>query len=30
VFMIAGHWMLGQFTAYVTQLFSQASSLIGS
>ena len=30
VFMIAGHWMLGQFTDYVQQLFSQASSLIGS
>ena len=30
VFMIAGHWMLGQFTDYVQQLFNQASSLIGS
>jgi flagellar biosynthesis protein FliQ len=30
VFMIAGHWMLGQFTDYVQQLFTQASSLIGS
>jgi flagellar biosynthesis protein FliQ len=30
VFMIAGHWMLGQFTGYVTQLFGQASTLLGS
>jgi flagellar biosynthetic protein FliQ len=30
VFMIAGHWMLGQFTAYVQQLFSQATTLLGS
>ncbi|HXQ44561.1 MAG TPA: flagellar biosynthesis protein FliQ [Acidimicrobiales bacterium] len=30
VFMIAGHWMLGQFTDYVQQLFTQASSLLGS
>ena len=30
VFMIAGHWMLGQFTDYVTQLFGQASTLLGS
>ena len=26
VFMIAGHWMLGQFTDYVQQLFSQATT----
>jgi flagellar biosynthesis protein FliQ len=30
VFMIAGHWMLGQFTDYVQQLFGQASTLLGS
>jgi flagellar biosynthetic protein FliQ len=30
VFMIAGHWMLGQFTDYVQQLYTQAASLIGS
>jgi flagellar biosynthetic protein FliQ len=30
VFMIAGHWMLGQFTDYVQQLFGQATSLLGS
>jgi flagellar biosynthetic protein FliQ len=29
VFMIAGHWMLGQFTDYVQQLFGQASTLLG-
>ena len=30
VFMIAGHWMLGQFTDYVQQLFAQVTSLLGS
>lgn len=30
VFMIAGHWMLGQFTDYVQQLFGQATTLLGS
>ena len=30
VFMIAGHWMLGQFTSYVHQLYGQASTLVGS
>jgi flagellar biosynthetic protein FliQ len=30
VFMIAGHWMLGQFTAYIQQLWTQAGSLLGS
>jgi flagellar biosynthetic protein FliQ len=30
VFMIAGHWMLGQFTAYIQQLFGQVTSLLGS
>lgn len=30
VFMIAGHWMLAQFTDYVQQLFSQVTSLLGS
>ena len=28
VLMIAGHWMLGQFTGYVDQLFSQVGSLL--
>ncbi|HXQ61643.1 MAG TPA: flagellar biosynthesis protein FliQ [Acidimicrobiales bacterium] len=30
VFMIAGHWMLGQFTDYVQQLFGQVTTLLGS
>ncbi len=30
VLMIAGHWMLGQFTGYVQQLFGQVTSLLGS
>jgi flagellar biosynthetic protein FliQ len=30
VFMIAGHWMLAQFTAYVQQLFGQVTSLLGN
>jgi flagellar biosynthetic protein FliQ len=30
VLLIAGHWMLGQFTAYVQQLFGQVSSLLGN
>jgi len=29
VLLIAGHWMLGQFTAYVQQLFGQVNSLLG-
>ncbi|MGH9087954.1 MAG: flagellar biosynthesis protein FliQ [Acidimicrobiales bacterium] len=30
VFGLAGHWMLGQFTGYVHQLFGQLPQLLGS
>jgi len=29
VLMVAGHWMLGQFTGYVNQLYGQVASLLG-
>lgn len=29
VFLVAGHWMLAQFTGYVQQLFGQINSLLG-
>jgi len=30
VLTLAGHWMLGQFTGYVTQLYGQVTSMIGT
>jgi len=30
VFMVAGHWMLGQYVAYVHSLFDQVNTLLGS
>jgi flagellar biosynthesis protein FliQ len=30
VFLLAGHWMLGQFVAYVHGLFGQLNTLLGS
>lgn len=29
VLLVAGHWMLGQFSGYVQQLFSHVGSLLG-
>jgi len=30
VLMLAGHWMLGQFTGYIDQLFGQVTTLLGN
>lgn len=30
VFVFAGHWMLGQYIAYVHSLFGQVNNLLGS
>jgi flagellar biosynthesis protein FliQ len=30
VFVFAGHWMLGQYVAYVHSLFDQVNTLLGS